>query len=235
MNIRNANRVETIFFDLDHTLWDFEKNSYLTFKSIFREYNFPFSLEEFLRFYIPINHIYWKSYSQDKISKKKLKTIRLIKTFQSLKYDFKLDLINEITDEYIRRLPLKKKLFAGALDLIKFLHSKYKLYIVTNGFEEVQLKKIKNSGLYPYFETIITSEMVGKKKPHPKIFRFALSLAIQKPEQCLMIGDNTKADILGALRVNIRAIHFNSNKEPNHSFCPIVYNHKELYEMFNSK
>ena len=104
----------------------------------------------------------------------------------------------------------------------------YQLNVITNGFEVVQHHKIKNSGLAKYFKNIITAEKVGYKKPNPIIFEYALDQTKTTPENSLMIGDSLEADIMGALNIGMKAIHFNSHNEPLHDHCPIVNN---LYEI----
>ena len=109
--MENITKKKTIFFDLDHTLWDFEKNSFLAYKKIFVKYNFPFSLKLFLKYYIPINDRYWYEYSRNRISKEKLRTNRLIETFQLLKFNYDKALVNKISDLYINILPKQTFLF----------------------------------------------------------------------------------------------------------------------------
>jgi len=228
----SLNKINTIFFDLDHTLWDFERNSYLTFKNIFSKRNFPFSHSKFIKLYVPINYKYWDQYSNDIISAEDLRTIRLEKTFQALKFNYNKKIIDEISEEYIKTLPTQSFLFDGVIDLLIFLKTKYNLHIITNGFEEVQYEKLKHSKLLPYFDKIINPENALAKKPSSKIFFHALKVVNKNPEDCVMIGDNLIADIMGALNVGMNAIHFNSTNEPKHEKCNIVYSIKELYNLF---
>ncbi len=205
--------VQHIFFDLDHTLWDFEKNSDLTFQKIFKEYYIDLSLNSFLEKYKPINKGYWELYQENKVSKKDLRYFRLKDTFDVLEYSISDHLITEISIKYIDYLPFFNHLFEGTIQLLEDLKMKYQLHIITNGFEEVQLLKMEKSGLLPYFNQIITSESVGVKKPNPKIFHHALKLANSTIDNSLMIGDNIEADIKGAMNVGLRAIHCNFNKD----------------------
>ena len=230
-----SNKIKTIFFDLDHTLWDFEKNSFIAYKKIFVKYDFPFSLKLFMKYYIPINDRYWYEYSRNRISKDKLRTNRLIETFQLLKFNYDKALVNEISDLYINILPKQTFLFDGVIDLLEFLKPKYKMHILTNGFEHVQFDKMKYSGLLPFFDKIINSDNACSKKPDSKIFNYALELTNQKAENCLMIGNDIDADIMGALNVGMDAVHFNSKNVPYHSKCKIVYSMQDLYELFKNK
>lgn len=202
-------KIKHIFFDLDHTLWDFEKNSNLTFEQLFKVHNIQLKLQDFLSEYSPINFSYWKLYREEKVSKEKLRYGRLKDTFDKLNYSVSDDLIHLLSEEYINELPSNNYLFDGAIELLEYLQPKYELHIITNGFEEVQSLKLEKSGIKKYFNKIITSESVGVKKPNPRVFEFALKKARANADNSVMIGDNLEADIIGALNCGITSIHFN--------------------------
>ena len=206
MNFKNKKH---IFFDLDHTLWDFDKNSYLTFKKLFSLHDINVNLKSFLKVYEPINLKYWKLYREEKIDKVNLRYFRLKDTFDVLEIDISDRLINDLSDVYIKFLSTFNHLILGSLDILKYLHPKYKLHIITNGFQEVQRGKLEKSGISFFFDTVTNSEMVGVKKPNRKIFDYALSAANTDIESSLMIGDNLEADILGAKNIGIDTIFFN--------------------------
>ncbi|CAI8407649.1 MAG: Pyrimidine 5'-nucleotidase YjjG [Flavobacterium sp. SCGC AAA160-P02] len=203
-------KITHIFFDLDHTLWDFEKNSALTFQEILSASNITINIDEFLQTYIPINLKYWKKYREDKIVKKDLKYIRLKETFDQLDYFVDDITIHHLSEEYIVNLPNHNHLFEGTFEILEYLQNKYQLHIITNGFEEVQNKKMQKSGIRKFFNEVITSEAVGVKKPNPKVFNYALNKVNTTASSSVMIGDNLEADILGAIKCGIKAIHFNS-------------------------
>ena len=228
----NTHSVTDIFFDLDHTLWDFEKNSGLAFKEIFIELNFPFSLDVFLKFYNPINHAQWKLYRENKITQEDLRFNRLNKTFEKLNYSASIGLIDKISEQYITYLSTFPHLFEGAIELLEALKSRFRLHIITNGFDKVQQFKIENSGIKSFFEFVFTAEKVGFKKPHPEIFIQSLKTVNTTAEASIMIGDSFEADILGALNQGMQAIHFNSHNEEVHAKCPIVYSLAELKALF---
>ena len=221
-----------IFFDLDHTLWDFEKNSMLTFDKIFNELMLSIDLEKFISNYNPINHEYWKKYRENRISQDELRYNRLADTFDKIKFETSNSQINQISEAYITHLSSFSHLFEGAIPLLEKLKSKYNLHIISNGFEQVQHLKIKNSGLKTFFDFIITAEQVGFKKPHPQIFIEALNQTKADPKKSLMIGDSLEADILGALAQGMHAIHFNSHHEELHDKCLIVNSLNELNTFF---
>jgi putative hydrolase of the HAD superfamily len=228
----NTHSVTDIFFDLDHTLWDFEKNSGLAFNEIFIELNFPFSLDVFLKFYNPINHAQWKLYRENKITQEDLRFNRLNKTFEKLNYSASIGLIDKISEQYITYLSTFPHLFEGAIELLEVLKNRFRLHIITNGFDKVQQFKIENSGIESFFEFVFTAEKVGFKKPHPEIFIQSLKTVNTTAEASIMIGDSFEADILGALNQGMQAIHFNSHNEEVHAKCPIVYSLAELKALF---
>jgi putative hydrolase of the HAD superfamily len=221
--------IKHIFFDLDHTLWDFEKNSELSFQKIFSENDITINLSDFLEVYRPLNLKYWKLYREEKVSKSELRYGRLKKTFDAVNYSISDNLIDLLAIQYIDSLPEFNHLFHGAFELLDYLKDKYQLHIITNGFEEIQSKKMINSKIHHYFNQIITSESVGVKKPNPKVFNYALTIAKATKEQSIMIGDNLEADIQGALDVGIQAIHCNfDDSEPAVSTIQSVYSLLEI-------
>ena len=204
--------ITDVFFDLDHTLWDFEKNSALAFETVFKQQNLDIDMSEFLPIYIPMNREYWERYRKDEISQKELRFGRLKDTFDLLKFNIDDNLIVVLSEQYIRYLPTFNHLFDGTIEILEYLKMKYNLHIITNGFAEVQDNKLNNSYITHYFKTITNSEMAGVKKPNSLIFEFALDLAKAKKENSIMIGDCMEADVQGALDAGLDAIFFNENK-----------------------
>ena len=207
------NNKEHIFFDLDHTLWDFDKNSALTFEKIFELNKLAVNLNDFLEVYVPINFKYWKLYREEKVDKKTLKFSRLNDAFKAMEIDISSRMVHKLSDDYITYLCTFNHLFVGAIDLLDYLTPKYQLHIITNGFKEAQQAKLNQSNIDHYFLTVTNSEMVGVKKPNPKIFHHALHMANTTIENSIMIGDNLEADILGALNIGMDAICFNYHNE----------------------
>ena len=206
------NQITDIFFDLDHTLWDFDKNSELAFDKIFKEQHPNVDTKEFIAVYAPINQACWKLYQVDKISHDELRYKRLKDSFDALNYVISDVHIDQMAIDYITYLPENNLLFEGAKEVLDYLNPKYKLHIITNGFAEVQYKKLKNSGIADYFISVTNSEMAGVKKPHPKIFEYALTQANVEKQHSIMIGDCIDADVNGALSFGIDAIFFNESK-----------------------
>ena len=206
------NNIKDIFFDLDHTLWDFDKNSALTFQKVFINNNIDVEIDSFLKIYEPLNLNYWKLYREDKIDKESLRYGRLADTFQALNYKVSEVIIHQLSEDYITFLTTYNHLFDNTLEILEYLNPKYNLHIITNGFKEVQQGKLEKSRINHFFDTVTNSEMVGVKKPNPKIFNHALQLANAIPEHSVMVGDNYEADILGALNIGLDAICFNYHK-----------------------
>ena len=203
-----TNTIKHVFFDLDHTLWDFDKNSGLTFEKIFRINNIDAKLEDFLEVYEPINLNYWKLYREERVSKADLRFGRLKEAFDNINIKVDDAMINHLAVAYIDHLTTFNNLFEGTFEILDYLKNKYQLHIITNGFEEAQEKKMTISNIRRYFKTITNSEMVGVKKPNPKIFNFALDIANASANQSIMIGDSLEADIEGAHNIGMDTIHF---------------------------
>ncbi|MBT8245214.1 YjjG family noncanonical pyrimidine nucleotidase [Winogradskyella sp.] len=213
-------KIKHVFFDLDHTLWDFDKNSGLTFEKIFNIHNVDVQLSNFLEVYEPINFKYWKLYREEKVSKAQLRYGRLKEAFNAIKIEVSDNLIENLSEDYINYLSTFNHVFEGAHDTLSYLKENYKLHIITNGFAEAQKKKMLGAKLDNYFATVTNSEMVGVKKPNPKIFNFALNFANARPENSLMIGDSLEADIEGAINVGMEVVYFDYKnldyQEPHH-------------------
>jgi len=214
--------VTDVFFDLDHTLWDFEKNSALTFEKILSHHKINIALKDFLAVYVPANLAFWKLYREEKITKEELRYQRLKSVFDRLNLEVSDKMIDRLSEEYIRYLSSFNHLFPNTFEILDYLKPKYKLHIITNGFQEIQDTKMQNSHIDGYFEHVINSEMAGVKKPNPIIFQLALKLAKVAPKNAMMIGDSLEADILGAKALGLHTLHFNAHNELPHDFCPMI-------------
>jgi YjjG family noncanonical pyrimidine nucleotidase len=225
-------KITHIFFDLDHTLWDFDRNSELAFNKIFKKDHPSIAIQEFIAVYIPINQACWKLYQNDEITHELLRYNRLRHSFDVLQYTISDEDIEKIANEYLTFLPEFNHLFEDAIDVLTYLNEKYNLHIITNGFAEVQHKKINNSNISNYFKTITNSEMAGAKKPNPKIFNHALNLAGANKNNSIMIGDCIDADVNGAISFGMEAIFFNSNNTEVAQNIKQVNNLAQLKKLF---
>lgn len=208
-------RYTDIFFDLDGTLWDFETNSLETLKEIYDNHQLEKAgipgFEQFIQVYHNHNTRLWNLYRDGNLEKELLKRRRFADTLN----DFGIDnasLTETIAEEYVSISPTKTNLFQHTHEILCYLKGKYRLHIITNGFNEVQFIKLQKSGLSAYFTHIITSEMAGISKPDEVIFNYAMNLAGTSAENSIMIGDDQEVDIQGALNVGMDALLFTHDK-----------------------
>ena len=212
--------IKHIFFDLDRTLWDFEKNSENTLLQLIETYGLeakcgveaPIIIDTYKK----VNKELWSQYGKNQITKEQLRSSRFTKTLSTFNYHF-LGFGNQLEKEYIERSPYQTHVIPGAFEILDFLKPKYSLHVMTNGFSEVQHIKLKQSKLNTYFDEIIISENVGYQKPDKKIFEHAQNSIKALASTCLMIGDDHQGDVQGALDAGWSAIHFNSHGEPGFS------------------
>ncbi len=227
---------KAIFFDLDHTLWDFEANSKIAISELFATHNLQHegipSAQEFIKIYKKVNAIMWDEYHRNLISKEHLRYGRFERALANFGVQ-KRELAELLSVEYLQICPVKTLLFPGALSVLEQLKQKHSLHIITNGFKEVQYLKIKNSGLMPYFDHIHISEEIGFKKPEPEIFNYACKQARAVAEECIMIGDNLETDIAGARNANVDHIFFNPDKIEHNANVDLEISHlEELIPVF---
>jgi putative hydrolase of the HAD superfamily len=205
-----------LFFDLDNTLWDFRANAREAFHGIFTGLGLFERIPDFNRFvdtYEKHNEDLWVEYRKGKMKKDHLRTERMVLTFKEMGIDDPT-LSQQVGDLYIQEAPQKSNLFPGVHETLRYLSKRYKLYILTNGFAEVQLQKIKNSNLQPYFTRLFMAEMVGYQKPDRRFFEYAVKSVHAHKSECLMIGDDPEADIRGAHHAGIDQVYFNTGKKP---------------------
>lgn len=204
-----------IFFDLDHTIWDFEKNASETLMELFDTYRFGSfgigSASQFIETYNRHNHRLWALYHHGKITKSELREARFADTFRELGIDPKW-FPAAFEEDYLRLCPQKTNLFPNAHETLGYLQEKYTLHLISNGFGDAAEAKVTRCDLKKYFATIVISEVVGFHKPHPQIFHYAVKQANTAIPHSVMIGDSIDADIRGAQNVGMDAIYFNPNK-----------------------
>jgi putative hydrolase of the HAD superfamily len=200
-----------LFFDLDRTLWDFEANSELTLQHLFEHLQLNRHIAEFNHFfevYKRENALLWKAYGLNQVSKSFLRNKRFERTLAVFSVHNN-KLVEQMSDGYIELSPKQKALHENALETLDLLkRDGYHMHIVTNGFKEVQHTKLKESGLSPFFKVVICSEEIGKNKPSPEIFHYAMKQANADSKDSVMIGDDLEADVIGALNAGMHAVHF---------------------------
>ncbi len=225
-NQRTTTMYRHIFFDLDRTLWDFDTNTKDTIREIYYSYNLPERIsDDFDAWYANYqrhNIHLWDLYALGEIKKETLRDTRFYLALKDYGIDDKA-LGLEYGKKFVEQSPLKTTLFPHAHEVLSYLHSKYKLHIITNGFNEIQFTKLRNTQLEQYFDKVFTSEDIGYHKPHAGIFQHAVSSLNAKKETCIMVGDDFKADILGAKKFGIDQVYFRHNDK--------VFDEKPTYEI----
>jgi len=224
-----------IIFDLDRTLFDFERGAEEALKDLHSMYIAPYtkkSFEEFHSTYKTINNGLWDEYRRGIIPKEILRTKRFAMSLEELNIH-KPNIAVQMGDMYIRITAQKAYLFPYALEILEYLKSKYELAILTNGFKEVQYPKLDRGGIRDYFKYIFISEEIGYNKPDKKLYEYAVNTMNAKTENCLMVGDDFAVDIEGAAKAGMDQVFFNpSGENGKHSLEP-TYRIRKLRDMEN--
>lgn len=201
--------IRHIFFDLDHTLWDFERNSEACLKEIYtHQVAGLVSYEDFTRTFRVINRGLWRQLEADTITHDELRKTRFSNTLLTLGFPCSEEQSLAMNEEFMQLLPRQKHLMEGALEVLEYLHPKYQLHIISNGYFDIQTRKMTESGILPYFRQIITSDIAGARKPDRKIFDFALKSAGTTSDHAVYIGDDEVADKIGSENAGLPFIHF---------------------------
>lgn len=206
------NKYKIIFIDLDDTIYDFAGASRESFRETYdllgyeRFFN---SFNHFMSLYEPHNLELWRLYGEGKITKTELNKERYSYPLRMVGIDNQ-ELADTFCREALSRIPTKNKVIPGAIELLEYLYPKYELYILSNGFKELQEHKMQTAGLKKFFKKIILSEDIGVNKPNPELFIHALQVANASTEESIMIGDMFDTDIVGAAGVEIDQIFYNS-------------------------
>ena len=231
-------RYQHIFFDLDHTLWDFETNAKETLSELY-ELNGLYTrgvddFDLFFQRYSYHNQRLWDRCTKGFIKQEELRWKRMWLAL----LDFKIGdegLARVLADQFLERLPFKKNLFPYTLEILQYLKDKgYQLHLVTNGFEVIQRHKLQSSNIKDFFVEVITSERSNSLKPNREIFDFALHTCCAEKNECIMIGDNLDADIQGAINAGMDTVFVNhlNIKEPHINATYVVNHLKELENIF---
>ena len=222
-----------LFFDLDHTLWDFETNSRKTLANLFETNDLASKgvpdFNQFFERYTYHNHRLWDRYTKGFIKQDELRWKRMWLAL----LDFKLadeSLSRSLGIQFLEQLPEQKSLFPYTIEILTYLkEKKYRMHLVTNGFEKVQHHKIQQTNLAQFFEQVITSEASNSLKPNKEIFEYAMNKAGAIASESIMIGDNLDADIQGGINAGMDTIFVNHlNVEPYITPTFVVYHLKEL-------
>jgi len=216
-----------IFFDIDRTLWDFDQNMLDALRDIYFDFNLSNyipDINSFVNTYTKHNDYLWEKYRQGELKKDILRFKRFDLTLREYGVNEQL-IAKKMGEEYIRISPTKTALIPHTREVLQYLNPKYKLHIISNGFDEVQFPKLERCHIAEYFDKVITSESSGYQKPCPEAFGFSLSAANAKKEESIMIGDDLEIDIIGAKKFGIDQIYFNRYS--------VAHKSKPTYEIHN--
>lgn len=207
-----------LYFDLDHTLWDFEKNCAETLSELFLHFNlsrYGIEVNAFIEAYQKVNYQMWHEYNRGRLQKNRIRSERFGNTFELLGLN-RNEVPAGMNEEFLKRCPSKGNVIPFAHETLTYLSEKnYTLHIITNGFKETQHIKISSSNLDSYFDKVINSEICGFSKPDRKIFDYAIALSEADCKECIMIGDDLYTDIQGAKNAGMDAIYYNPKKNPH--------------------
>ncbi len=225
-------KYKSLFIDLDDTLWDTYHNNKECLEELFIDYHWNrhyASFEAFYNIYMPNNEKLWQQYRNHEIDRQTLIFSRFHYILSPMGIDDRKTVL-AINNDFLQRTTTKTRLVPGAIEILEYLQGSYHLYILSNGFREVQFKKLTNSGLAPYIERMILSEDAGIQKPHKEIFDFALKNTNSRRKESIMIGDSWEADIVGAYNSKIDQIWLNPEELPIKGFNPtfIIKGLKEI-------
>ncbi len=226
-----------LFFDLDHTLWDFDTNSRQALEDIYESLSLRdagiHDFDLFHKLYLGHNERLWDRYRKGQMKVDELRWKRMALALLEFKNGDE-ELARKMGIEFLEILPTKKALFPDTIDVLNYLtEKKYMLHLITNGFEKTQHHKLKNAGIDSYFREVITSEGSNSLKPHPEIFEYALIKTGALKKESIMIGDTPEVDIFGAREAGIDQVYVNhsGNTEPVKATYT-VFSLKELKEIF---
>ena len=201
-----------ILFDLDHTLWDFERNSSETLYELYEIYHLDqfniFNNNEFVQKFKAINAILWEQYDRNDIDRMFIRTNRFKMVLTQLGLE-EQDVPKDISEVYLDICPTKRNVIPDTFEVLDYLKGRYQMHIITNGFDDIQDTKLNSSNLRGYFDKVFTSEAVGFKKPSKEMFEKAVNLIGTSKKSCVMIGDNIETDIKGAINASLDVIFFN--------------------------
>lgn len=209
-------KYKVVLFDLDHTLWDYETNSFETLTDLHSLHQLDryagLSAEAFVKHFHRVNFNLWDSYNKGNIDRNYIKNNRFQKILKKSGIE-DATLAEKLSNQYISTCQRKTNLMPFAVEILDNLKKKYPLFILTNGFDDVQFTKLKYSGLSQYFEGMVTSETCGFRKPAREIFEHTLKKANAQSDETLMVGDNLSTDVWGAQNAGIDAVYYNPHKQ----------------------
>ncbi|MDW3196229.1 MAG: YjjG family noncanonical pyrimidine nucleotidase [Cytophagales bacterium] len=225
--------VKTIFFDLDHTLWDYDTNARETLFEIYDDFRLDrgfSSAEEFFQTYLVHNEKLWHLYNHGKIGRDDIRERRFYQVISDVGLDDK-KMAEQMSDQFMEVCPHKTAVMPGTYEIMEHLKPVYQMGIITNGFSDTQAIKMAKTGLDKYFEIMVTSESAKARKPSAEIFNTALTEARAQAAHVVMIGDNRATDIGGALTLGWKTIWYTKEEEEAPENCWKVKHLEEIAQV----
>ena len=225
---------KNLFFDLDDTLWAFSANARDTYEEMYRKYDYDRffdSFEHYYSLYQRRNLELWAEYADGKVTKEELNRQRYLYPLEAVGADDSA-LAEAYEKDALATIPTKSKLMPHAREVLEYLSAKYNLYILSNGFKELQFHKMRSSDIDKYFRKVVLSDDIGILKPWPEIFHFALSATQSELNDSLMMGDSWENDIAGAAGVGMHQVFYNLSGRTDLPFTP-TYQITDLKELLD--
>lgn len=225
-------KYKNLFFDLDDTLWAFSANARDAFEEMYRKYDYDrffSSFDHFYQLYQRRNAELWEEYGRGLVTKEELNRQRFLYPLEQVGRG-DASLAQRFSDDFFAVIPTKRKLMPHAREVLDHLSGRYHLYILSNGFQELQCHKMRSAGIDGYFRKVVLSDDIGVLKPHAPIFHFALSATQSQLEDSLMIGDNWENDVAGARAVGMHQVYYDVSGRDDLPFKP-TYHITDLREL----
>ncbi len=225
--------IQHIFFDLDHTLWDYNRSAQETLTEIFDMLdlaNAGITSKKFIKTFFEVNDKLWHLYNHGKIDRDYITQKRFTEIFKKLRINTESS--SEASNYFFLHCSTKPYLMPDSITALRYLDEKYSLHIITNGFQDSQTRKLKNSGINKYFEKVITSECTGHKKPSEEIFHYSIAETGASYSNSIMIGDNPRTDISGAKNVGMKTVFYDPSGSKKSIADYTIQSHLELIKLF---
>jgi len=220
-----------IFWDLDRTLWDFDKNSEEAIQDLYKKHDLPIKLgvefDVFFQEYLTINHDLWAAYRKGEVTKDELRLRRFHYSFEKFGYSDSVFALS-FNDDYVALCSSKSNLIPHSKEVLDYLKPNYEMHVITNGFVEAQQVKINNSGLDKYFTEVVVSDGLGYRKPDKRIFDYAFEKSGATAENSIMIGDDYGPDVLGAKAVGMDQVYFTKALQKGEDATFVIHSLLEL-------
>lgn len=224
--------IKHVFFDLDHTLWDYDRSAHETLSEIYQQLGVAQSgvtIKKFVNTFYDVNNKLWGKYNDGLIDREYIKTERFNEVFRTSGVDVARS--NEASAYFLKNCSSKPYLMEDALTALHYLSNKYALHIITNGFLDAQNRKLDNSGIQKFFKVMVTSECIDSRKPSPEIFEYSLKEANAQKSESIMIGDNARTDIQGAKDFGIKTIFYDPSGLKKSLADFTIQSHMELLKL----